>query len=66
MTTAASSTKAGATARAMTTAYEKASAGQKAGTFACPKCGGTVRFTAAAPEKTDGRCNSANCVRWPL
>lgn len=56
--------KIGATAQAMNKAYQLSTAGQKEGTFPCPKCGSQVRFTALIPHKSSGKCAAADCIRW--
>jgi hypothetical protein len=51
-------------AQAMKKAFDLSTAGTKEGTFACPKCGSTVRFTALIPHKSSGQCAAAGCIRW--
>lgn len=66
MTTPAFNRRAGPTAQAMNIAYQKATAGEREGKFACTKCnGGTIKFTAQQPHQTVGRCSTTGCVRWP-
>lgn len=71
MTTARFNTLAGPTARAMAAVkgvhcpppeYRPVQA--VAGSIACPKCGGSLKFTVAPSGISTGRCNSAGCVRW--
>lgn len=64
MTTPAFNRRAGPTAQAMNTAYKRSMAGEKEGTFPCPKCGSTVRFTALIPHESSGQCNAACGVKW--
>ena len=55
---------AGAIAQAMNKAFELSTAGTKEGTFACPKCGSPVKFTALIPYKSSGKCSARGCIRW--
>lgn len=64
MTTEAFSSQLGALAKAQARAYELATAGQTQGTFPCPRCGSTVRFTALIAHKSSGQCSAAGCLRW--
>jgi hypothetical protein len=52
------------TAQAMKKAFDLSTAGQKQGTFPCPRCGSTVRFTALIPHQSSGQCSAAGCLRW--
>jgi hypothetical protein len=67
VTTARFNQLAGATARATEMAYNLAVAGTRTGSFQCPKCRGTVRFSAlVAPHKSAGSCTTTGCVRWAV
>ncbi len=38
---------------------------RETGFVRCPACGGQIRFTVSAVDgRSDGRCNSTNCVNW--
>jgi hypothetical protein len=66
MTTERFNDLAGATARAMQLAHDQVKFGRVVGSIACPKCGGSIRFSGNlnAPHRTAGSCLSARCVRW--
>jgi hypothetical protein len=64
VTTEHFASQASALAQAQNRAYQLATDGQTQGTFPCPKCGSTVRFTALIPHKSSGRCSAAGCIRW--
>jgi hypothetical protein len=64
MTTDRFNASAGAIAQAQNIAYQLSTAGQKEGTFPCPKCGSQVRFTALVPHQSRGQCSAAGCIRW--
>jgi hypothetical protein len=64
VTTEAFASQLGALAQAQARAWELATAGQKEGTFPCPRCGSTVKFTALIAHKSSGRCTAAGCIRW--
>jgi len=66
MTTDAFAALVGPTAKAMAEAFKLATAGQKEGTFPCPRCRSVVHFTAPTPHQSSGRCAAAGCIRWPL
>jgi hypothetical protein len=64
VTTPQFSRLASATAQAQAHAFELSTAGQTQGTFPCPRCGSTVRFTAPIPHKSSGQCSAGGCIRW--
>jgi hypothetical protein len=66
VTTERFNTLAGAVAQAMNTAHKMTEGGTPAGTFACPKCGSSVRYSGnlQAPHRTAGNCIRPGCVRW--
>jgi hypothetical protein len=66
MTTERFNSLAGATALAMNTAHKMTGSGTPAGSFVCPKCGSTVRYSGnlSAPHRTAGNCLRPGCVRW--
>lgn len=66
MTTQRFNSLAGAIAQAMNTAHKLTEGGTGAGTFTCPKCGGTVRYSGnlKEPHRTAGSCPTRECVRW--
>lgn len=66
MTTPAFNRRAGPIAQAMNRAYQLfTKEGKTEGTFACPKCGSQVRFTARAAHIHSGQCAAACGVKWP-
>lgn len=64
MTTTAFLRRAGPIAQAMNRAHQLSSEGKPTGTFACPKCGSQVRYTAIVAHKSSGACAAAGCIRW--
>lgn len=64
MTTKGFINRAGPTAQALNTVYELFTKGTTRGTFACPKCGGRVTFTALLAHKSSGQCSTSGCIRW--
>ncbi len=64
MTSPNFNSQAGPIAQAMNKAYELSKAGTKSGTFACPKCGSAVKFTALVPHRSSGKCAAKGCIRW--
>jgi len=64
MTTEAFASNLSPAAQAMKRVFDLASAGQRQGTIACPKCGSALRFTAPQPHRSSGLCAAAGCLRW--
>lgn len=55
----------GFVARAVAAAHARRDPGQDvSGTFDCPRCHSTVRFTTLMDGKSRGTCAQAGCVRW--
>lgn len=67
MTSPNFNSQAGPIAQAMNKAYLLAKAGTTEGSFACPKCGSTVKFTALVagmPHRSSGKCSARGCIKW--
>lgn len=54
----------GQRAQATMLAYQQFQAGNKSGSFPCPRCGGRITFTALLAHKSSGQCSTSGCIRW--